>query len=231
MVAVAVAAAAQAVGGLGFSLLAIPFLTLSTGVEAAVPTINLLAGGLNAVMLAAERAHARWRDAALLLIPAAVVAPIVGYYIRRLPTDTLSIVMGVLVLASAVILATGARAHSLRGRRGALIAGGLSGGMNVAGGVGGPPVAMYGVNADWPARSFRPTLQANFLGLNIISVTVRGFPSLSDPWEIPRLAAAALAGWLIGQHYAKSIDDNIVRNFVLGMAGVGGMVAIIRGIF
>jgi hypothetical protein len=212
-------------------LVAVPFVSIATGPAAAVPTINLVAGGLNLIMLISEREHARWRDALRLFIPAAIVIPFVGYAIKQLPTDALSIINGAAILAATALLATGARAHSLKGRRGAVLAGATSGAMNVATSVGGPPVAMYAINAEWPAKNYRPTLQAYFLGINIISFAVRGVPRLHHPALLAEMAAASVVGWLVGRHYARRVDDRFVRNLLLRTAAIGGGVAIVRGIF
>jgi uncharacterized membrane protein YfcA len=209
----------------------VPFISIAVGPAAAVPTINLLAGGLNAVMLYAERDQTRWRDVALLLVPAAITIPIVGVLIKRLDTETLSVINGVAILLGAAFLAKGFRVRSLRGRRGALLAGALSGAGNVATSVGGPPVAMYAVNAEWPAAAYRPTVQAFFLGINVMSVAVRGWPRLDHPALLPIFAVAMLLGWLVGARAARRIDDHVVRNLLLVVAAVGGLVAVVRGLF
>ncbi len=231
MVAVALAAAGQAVTAIGFSLVAVPFVSIAVGPAAAVPTINLLAAGLNIVMLAAERHATRWADVVRLFIPAAIVIPIVGYLVKRLNTDALSVINGIAILAATVLLATGVRAPSLRGKRGAVLAGATSGAMNVATSVGGPPVAMYAINAEWPAVNYRPTVQAYFFGINVVSFAVRGLPHADHPALLPALGVAMLIGWVVGSRIAKRIDDHVVRNLLLVTAAIGGSVAILRGVF
>lgn len=230
VVAVAVAAAGQAITAIGFSLVAVPFVSIAVGPAAAVPTMNVLAASLNVVMLTHERRHANWRAALRLFIPAAVVIPIVGILIKRLNTDALSIINGVAIIGATALLATGWRAPSLRGRRGALLAGATSGAMNVATSVGGPPVAMYAINADWPAQSYRPTVQAYFLAINVVSFAVRGVPHIAHPSLFPAFGVAMILGWIGGSRIAKRIDDHIVRNLLLAIAAIGGTVAILRGV-
>jgi uncharacterized membrane protein YfcA len=151
--------------------------------------------------------------------------------VKRLNTDTLSIINGAAILVATALLASGLRARSLRGRRGAVLAGATSGAMNVATSVGGPPVAMYAINAEWPVVSYRPTVQAYFLGINIVSFAVRGFPRLHHGAALlPVLGVAVLVGWFIGARFAKRIDDHVVRTLLLGTAAVGGTVAVLRGL-
>ena len=223
--AVAVAAAGQAITGIGFSLVSVPFLTVFVGPVFAVRTANMLASVLNLVMLASERGETRWRDAARLFVPAAVAVPLVGYGVRRLSTDTLGVVTGTLIVLAVLALASGLRVARLRGRAGAVMAGATSGAMNVTAGVGGPAAAMYGVNAGWPQRELRPTLQAYFFGLNVISLLVLGLPPIR-----PLLIVAAAVGWAVGARLAGHVSDEAARRATLAVAAAGGVVAVIRAI-
>jgi len=223
--AVAVAAAGQAITGVGFSLVAVPFLSIFAGPIFAVRTANTLACALNLVMLTAEHKETRWRDAGRLFVPAAIVVPIVGFGVRRLPADTLGVVTGTLIVVAVVALASGFRVARLRGRLGAVIAGSISGAMNVAAAVGGPAAAMYGVNAGWRHRELRPTLQAYFLGLNIVSVIVLGLP----PFR-PLLLVGAGIGWAVGALLAHRVSDDAARRATLAMAAAGGIAAIVRAL-
>lgn len=193
--------------------------------------INLMAGCLNIGMLYAERQHARWRDAAALLIPAAIVIPIVGFLIRGLSTDSLSVLVGAGILLSALLMGLGARAPALRGRGGAVFAGGVSGAMNVASSVGGPPAAMYAINAEWPPESFRPTLQLHFLGMNILSLAVRVFPSGADFGAMAAMAPAIALGWFAGSRVASRVNHDAVKKLTLLVAAAGGAAALLRGLF
>lgn len=224
-VAVAVAAAGQAITGVGFSLVCVPFLTIFVGPAFAVRTANLLASGLNVVMLAAERGEARWRDALRLFVPAAIAVPVVGLVVRRLDTDTLAAVTGSVTILAVIALASGLRVARLRGRAGAVVAGAVSGAMNVTAAVGGPAAAMYGVNAGWPHRQLRPTLQAYFLGLNVVSLAVLGLPPLR-----PALLVAATLGWAVGARLAGHVSDENARRATLAMAAGGGIAAVIRAL-
>jgi len=224
-VAVAVAAAGQAITGVGFSLVCVPFLTIFVGPVFAVRTANLLASGLNVVMLASERGSTRWRDALRLFVPAAITVPLVGFGVRRMSTSMLGALSGAMIILAVIVLASGVRVQRLRGRAGAVIAGGVSGAMNVTAAVGGPAAAMYGVNAGWPHRELRPTLQAYFVGLNLISLAVLGLPPLR-----PVLVLAALVGWIVGNRFAGRVSDGAARRATLAMAAAGGLAAVIRAL-
>lgn len=229
LVAVAFGAVAQAVSGLGFSIVCVPALTIAFGGGDGVRLTNLLAIGVNAVVLAREGRAASWRTALAVLVPATVVALVTAALVRGADTDALSVAAGVVVLAAVGVLATGWRAPGLTGAAGAAVAGGLSGAMNVVAGIGGPAVAGYTTNADLPPERLRPTLAVYFLGVNAVSVAARGVPGVDR-----RLLAASvvllLVGYGVGVAVRSRIDERALRSATLVLAAVGAVAAIARGI-
>ena len=110
-----------------------------------------------------------------------------------------------------------------------MAAGTVSSAMNVVSGVGGPAVAMYAVNARWPPHAMRPTLQLYFLGLNVVSLAALGLAVPEGATTVALLVALG-AGLLLGLRVARRLPAHAIRGAVLGLAIVGGMVAIVRGI-
>ena len=178
--AVAFGASTHAVSGLGFSIVCVPAFTVVYGGRDGVRLANLLAIGVNVLVLAREGRHADLRRAFTLLIPAVIAAPLTAVAIRHADADLLSIIAGVVVFATVAALAVGARAPALAGPLGAVVAGSVSGAMNVVAGIGAPTVAGYASNAHWPPERLRPTLATYFLGLNAVSVAARGAPDISS---------------------------------------------------
>ena len=229
MAGAATGAAAQAVTGFGFSLVTVPFLVLLVGPLHAVRLVNILAVGINVLMLAREHQAVDLGNAGRLLLPALVVTPPAAYVVHRTDPALLSVIVGALVLACAVLLASGRRAERLRGHPGLLGAGAVSAAMNTASGVGGPAVAMYAVNADWPIEMTRPTLQVYFLGLNVLSFVSLG-PVLLRPVPALLLAAAIVGGYVVGMTFVHRLSAATVRQAILVLAVAGGIAAIVRGI-
>jgi len=229
MLAAACGAGAQAITGFGFSLLCAPVLVQVVGPAHAVRLVNVLAVGINVLLLSSERRGADLRQAGGLLLPALVIAPATAWVVHRTGSRTLSICIGLLIVTCAVLLASGKRVRRLRGRRGLLAAGALSSAMNTASGVGGPAVAMYAVNAEWPIEMARPTMQVFFLGLNVVSFVALGaiFPS---PGVLALLAGAIIAGFTVGRLLRTQLPRSAAARVVLALAVVGGLAAVARGI-
>ena len=223
--AVAAGAAAQALTGIGFSLVCAPFLVATSGSREGVREAILLSLVLNVALLCREARLVRLRPAAVIWVPAALVTPVVAWAVRRAPADQLAVAAGVVTVVTALALGAGVRVRSASGPAGAVGAGVVSGAMNVVAGIGGPAVALYAVNAGWPVASARPTLQAYFVALNAV-----GLASLGVPDVTLAQAAGLVAGWLGGTLAAPRVPDRAAVVATLALAVVGGGVAIGHGL-
>jgi uncharacterized membrane protein YfcA len=63
-----------------------------------------------------------------------------------------------------------------------------------------------------------------------VSFAVRGVPHVKHASLFPAFGVAMLVGWIAGSRVARRVDDHVVRNLLLLIAAVGGLVAILRGI-
>ena len=173
--------------GLGLSLVSGPLLVAAIGPHDGVRLSMTLSIVLNAVLLVRLHRHVDRRSAALLLVPAALATVLLARLARRLPERPAAALVGAVVVLAALLLASGVRVRAARGRTGAVLAGLASAGTNVVAGVAGPAVALWAADVEWEATSQRATLQACFLGLNLVAL-----PSLGPP----RVGGALLAGCL-----------------------------------
>lgn len=223
--AVAAGALAQWVTGIGFALVCAPFLVALLGPEEGVRAAIVLGIPLNVTMLVTSRRDLRLGDAALLLVPAAVVMPLAGAAVRRTDANALALAAGVLTIVAAGLLATGRRAAGIRGRAGAIGAAVVSAAMNAIAAIGGPAVALYSINAGWRPEAARATLQAYFLGLNVITLVVLGFA-----WPALPLAVGLVVGLALGWAVAGHVAVDAARLATLAVAAVGGCAAIGRAL-
>lgn len=221
--AVAAGACAQAVAGIGFALVCAPFLVAAEGSHQGVRLSILLSAVLNAFMVLHARRDVRVGDAGLLFLPAAVASGLTALVVRRLPERTLALIAGFVIVGAVAALASGLRVARARGRGGALVAGAVSGSMNVVSGVGGPPVALYAVNAGWPARTSRATLQAYFLAINVVALVGLGLPRVP-----PALFVAMALGWAVGAVLDRRVPDRYATAAILSISAIGGVVTLIR---
>ncbi len=224
-----IGACAQSITGIGFSLICAPLLTLALGGGDGVRLANVLAGLIALALVCREWKQVDLRSVLTLLVPASIAAPLTAMEVNRISPDGLSIASGALVLLAVIVLARGVRIKQLVGLTGAVVAGLVSGAMNVVGGVAGPAIASYALNAEWKPSKMRATLSAYFVGINVVSVLARGLPMMSGNFAAA-CAITVLAGMVAGSFVARYLDKSAVRIATLSLAAFGGSVAVIHGL-
>lgn len=225
-----VGAIAQRSTGMGFALLASPFLVLALG-----PLEGILVTNVCGAVSALLNLTLVWRDIdwprAAVLVPMGVVGVIPGAIaVALLPAPPLMISVSVVVivgLAATMLL----RGRSLPNSRALAGAGGLASGfMSVTAGVGGPGVVLYARATNWSHHHFAATAQLQFLVLSVVSLGAkRTLPTLAiSQWGV--LFAALLIGLLLGTRLAPKIEPETAMRLVMVLSMIGALLALGRGI-
>ena len=229
VLAVAVGALAQSVSGIGFSLVCGPLLVAALGAADGVRLGIVLSLGLNAAILARDRSSLDGRGALLLLVPSALAIPVLAVLLRDLPERPAAALAGATILLGTLLLASGVRWRAARGVVGAVATGVVAAATTVLASVSGPPVALWAANAGWSADVQRATLQAYFLGVNVVALLSLGLPDVP-----PRLLAASgvalVVGLAVGHPLASRVSDRAARRATLGLAGAGGVVVLAQAL-
>ena len=229
LLAVLAGTLAQSVSGIGFSLVCAPLLVAALGPQDGVRLAMALSIVLNTVLLVQLWRDVEVRRTLLLLVPSALVTPLLAVLARGLPAQAAALLAGGVVLVGVALLASGLRWQAARGRAGAVVAGVLGAGTNVLASVAGPVVALWAANAEWPARVQRASLQAYFLGLNCVALPSLGAPRVSGGLVAGCLAALA-AGAVLGVPLARRVTEQAARRTTLVLAGAGGAVVVMRAL-
>lgn len=227
--AVFVGAATQRVTGLGFALVAAPFLVLVLGPFEGVLLSNLLGVTVSVVVLAVTWRHVDVRRVGLLAVPALVAVPLGAWVARTLPGPHLLCAVGGLVLAGLVAVLCSRKARVFRGAGGAVSAGALSGFMNASAGVGGPAVTLYALSTDWRHPTFVPSVQCYFALVSAASLAAKGMPSLPGATLALVLVALGL-GLVVGELLTRWVSPDQARSAVAGMAILGAAGTLVKGL-
>ncbi|MFC0673268.1 sulfite exporter TauE/SafE family protein [Brachybacterium hainanense] len=225
-----VGAAAQRATGMGFALLASPFLVLVLGPFQGILVINVAGVIASSIVLLQVGRDVDWPRAAVI-VPMGVIGVIPGAIaVDLLPGGPLAVVVSLIVilgLAGTMLL----RGRTLPHSPALGAAGGLASGfMSVTAGVGGPGVVVYARATGWEHRHFAATAQLVGVTMGIVSLAAkRSLPSLGAAgWTALLLAIGA--GLLVGNVAARRIDEQAAMRAVMVIAMIGALLALGQGI-
>jgi uncharacterized membrane protein YfcA len=225
-VAVLLGVVAQSVTGFGFSLVSAPFLVAAYDAPAGVQLNVTISALINVALIATAHRRVQWPTVGRLFAPAAVATVGVGLLVRDSTSGAVTVIAGLLCLLGVAAVARNRPVRRLTGTGGTVAVGALSGAINVTAGIGGPPVVLFGLNAGWEPVAARATLQAFFLGINLVAVATLGFPGRIPLWVV----AGTVAGLAAGRLAVSRVPVEQVRRLTLLVAALGSILAVMRGL-
>jgi uncharacterized membrane protein YfcA len=228
--AVLVGAVTMRVTGMGFALIAAPFLVLILGPLQGVLVSNTF-GTVSAVLnLTQQYRDIDWRRARWL-IPTGLIGVLPGAVaVHRLPLPVLAVVVSLIVLVGLALTVLGRRVSVLDSPVVAGISGFSSGLMTVTASVGGPALVVYALATKWQHSRFAATAQLHLGLLGAVSLAQAGaLPAL--PWAgWLALAAALVLGLVAGAALARRIDGARAMRLVIVVAVLGAVLSLVEGI-
>ncbi|MGM9471331.1 sulfite exporter TauE/SafE family protein [Pseudarthrobacter sp. YS3] len=236
ILAVFMGSAMQRLTGLGFALVAAPFLVLLIGPVDGVILVNICGALTSASVMARVFKQVQWRKY-VVLVPSALIGIIPGaILVQYVPTAWLELSVGALVIMSLTVGLTLRSPHQRKGLSPLVLAGSVSGLMNTTAGVGGPALSVYAIMTRWEQIRFAATMQPYFLTIGITSVTAK---LLANPSSMPQLptwiwlsmAAAIILGLFAGEALAKRMPAPSARRLMIVLAYVGSVAATGRGMW
>ena len=223
---VALGALIQGSLGFGFAFAVAPALALVRP-EAVPATIVLLSIPMVVLMALRERGAISVRDFLWITagrLPGTLAG---GWILSAIPTSSLTVIFGLLILAGVIMSALG---PNFKAGSGAQFLGGIASGiMGTTAGIGSPPLAL--VNQGRPGAELRSTLAISFVVGTTMSLMVLFDVGMVHEWDI-LLAIKLLPGMLVGllaSNFAIShLDERWLRPALLAFAAASAVVTILR---
>lgn len=235
--AITVGGTLQRISGMGVGMIAAPTLSILLGPVAGVTLSNVAASVSALILFAMLHRHVDW-PRFVRLAPLLICGSFLGAWaVRSLDPHWLEILLGTSVLI-AIAAALGLQKRFTASGDGAVFASGaVAGFMNTTAGVAGPALAVYAVASKWEQKSWAATLQPIFLLANLTSIATKSLFGSAVPSGLaipgPVWAAVLLGGplgVLIGSRIARHVDASKARTLAICLAGIGGTVALVRGV-
>lgn len=234
IVAVLAGAALQQVTGIGFALVAAPFLVLLLGPVDGVLLVNVCGALTAGLILLNVLQEVDWRRYAILAPSALIGITLGAWAVGLVPSAVLDLGIGLLLAAALTTMLVPSASGMRPRRRYAVTAGALSGFMNTAAGLGGPAVTVFAVATRWPLTSFRPTMQAYFLTIGSCAFLVKlltgaaAVPALPT-WLWLAVVTAAVGGLVVGTRLTRVLPEAGARLALIVVSYIGAVATIIRG--
>lgn len=233
---IVIGSAAQRISGLGFALMLAPFLAVLLGPHQGVMLINLF-GFISPALIMLQVWHRiDWKRFYELAIPA-IPASILGVGATAiLQPGVMGIVIGAVVMVGlliAMFFRSQGKPYDSNFFRYSI--GAATGFSNAVAGVGGPPLTAYALISHWSQRTFAATIQPLFLVVGVIGFFGK---LIATPEQMPQMPVwawvacmiAILVGMWLGTVLEPRIKEVHVRNFVIVIALIGAVVAMVQGI-
>jgi len=215
--AVFIGAALNTLAGFGFALVTVPIMTLVAGPKEAVVLSAIVGLASNGAVSIHQRRDVDRPIAARILAGSMLGMPIGLVVLNRIADDPLKFLIGVAVLASAALLASGWRLEHPHNATD-VGAGFLSGMFNTSIGVSGPPIVVLLQGRGLPKGNFRATTAAVFFIAGAVAVVLFGVTGRLDSTVLTAALVALPAmpvGWWVGDVAHRRLDEGPFRAVVL----------------
>ncbi|MDX2512096.1 MAG: sulfite exporter TauE/SafE family protein [Desulfobacterales bacterium] len=216
----------QGLTGFGFSLLAVPLLTIVIGVKNAV-TLGVICGiCVTFYNFWTLRRHFTFSSIRELILGSLVGIPVGSYFLRETHSDVVRDLLGLVIIAFVLFsLLNVPRVRVFNRLWGYFfgLAAGLCGG---AVSISGPPILIYSYIKDWNKEEFKGTIAAYFFvtGLLIFaSHLLTGSTNSTTLLKFMALSPFLVIGAFTGHYFFNSIDGTMFRQIILGILGVLGI--------
>ena len=226
------AAAVQMASGFGFALVSVPLLAIVVGPHDAVLLALLVGTVFNGWQAVEGRGVADRGVVARVLVGAGLGLP-VGYLVyRALGKDSLTVVVGVLVLVAAVLLWRG-WSMPVVGRGTDLVVGVCTGVLTTSTGTNGPPIVTVLHARGLDSDAFRATATTVFLVLDLLAVCL--FTGVGELGAAEAVTAAialpvVVAGGYAGYRARRLLTPAGFRRVVLLLLAATGAAAVLAGL-
>lgn len=232
----AAAGVVQSALGFGFGMISVMFYPAIMGsIPQSSAVTTCVAMTASVINLVRYHKNVRLRYVIPTIIVSSLIMPLTTALSKRLPTEVLSLVLGIVMLLFAVYYIAGQGKIKLRptvltaSATGAV--GGAIGGLFALGGV---PVGIYLLNASETKDIYYATMQAYIVITDVYGTVVRTASGIIVAQTLLWIGAGILGmviGMAIGDRIYKRLDQEALKKLVYFLVGFSGIYKILEFFF
>ena len=219
--------------GFGSSLVAVSALALVLPPARIVPAMFALEFLASLGLLPSVRRDVNWPSLAWIVAGCLVASPLGVMILAHAPLAVMRVVISVVVIAAAVVLLRGFALTRTPGAMATFLVGGLSGVLNGATGMGGPPAVVFYFSSPEAVAVGRATIIAYLFFTDIYALMLAAAQGLLDAGTLVLMGYAVpfvMLGIWLGHRRFIATDPTTFRRVVLWLLvglGVAGVVTTI----
>ncbi len=226
---IAFSAMVQGMAGFGFSLVAVPLLSQVMPLSVVVPMLVVYSIFLNILVVTKVRGPVDKNQLGLLIGFGVIAIPVGIFALKFLDETWLKRGVGILVTTAAVAMYFDYKLPIRRKKMAYAITGLVSGFLNGATSLSGPPVILMLSNEGTEKARFRKSLAVFFLALNCVTVPMflaSGVLSSAVIKEVLKTAPFMLVGTLVGISLGNRMPEALFRKLTLGLIVLMGILTL-----
>ncbi len=219
----------QGLSGFGFSLFALPFVTLLIAPHEVVPVMIIYSIIINIVVLYSARTHIQIRAIRIFLVFGILGLPFGTYLLLIFPNSILKVMIGIIVIFWGAFFLSGLKLKIKKGKIVKILFGFISGVLGSSISLSGPPLIVYFTDTRMKKQYFRANLALYFIILNIITIILYSANNLMTSKVFNtslKYFPALMLGVITGSLLSKKIPEKIFRNLVLILLIISGLIII-----
>lgn len=223
----------QGITSFGFSLFALPLLSIFIDFKLVVPMLVIYSLVMNSLILIKIRKHIKIKSIWLLILFGIVFTPIGTKILINVDENLIKIGVGLIVTITAISFYFGYKVKFKSEKLAYIQVGMLSGILNGSVSLSGPPVVLFLTNQGVEKQVFRATLTAYFWILNIITIFIFTYEKLITTQLIKfssYLLPALIIGVFLGIRLGNKVKESTFKKFTTILIILTGMLSLITGI-
>ncbi len=232
-VIVFIAGAVQGLMGFGFGLVSVPLLVHLLPPKEVVAIIMVISTFLALIIAVEAWRWVQMKKLWMLWVGGCLGMPLGTWTLKALNGDDLKILIGVVIVIFGATFLAGFRRPTRRESPALGLIGIVSGFLNGATTLSGPPVILFFANQGWDKEVFRANIISFFFGLNVVTLgSYIAGGLITKPVLIHSavfLPAMAL-GALVGIRFAHKVSQLIFTRIALTLVTAAGVTSLLSGL-
>jgi len=223
----------QGITSFGFSLVAVPLLSLFIPLKIVVPVLIVYSLVLNSIILYNLKEHINIKRISILVVAGVVGTPFGTYLLKILDENILKVVVGLIVVLSSVINYYGFKFKVKNEKLSYIPVGIVSGLLNGSVSLSGPPVILFLTNQGVEKQIFRASLTSYFWILNLITIPtyfISGLITKDVTSYTIYFFPGLILGVLLGIKLGNKVDEVFFKRITIGLVFFMGLLSIITAI-